>query len=141
MIREIMNKPVVTVGPYHTLRQAVETLGQHHLTGVPVVTDNGECIGVISQTALLDVLFDPTLLDVPVCERMSPDVPAVGTDESLTRAAHLLILHGVDWLPVTEGHAVVGTVSCGDLLQHAMQQAEPLTEPLVELMPPLGRMT
>ena len=141
MIRDVMSKHVVTIAPEATVRDAVNTLLEHRFSGVPVVTDGGNCIGTISLHDVIDVLFDPALWDVPVTDRMNPEPPAVGVDESLSRAAHLLILYGTHWLPVIEGHAVVGILSSGDLLRYAKQHGEPLTDPLVEMMPSLGRIT
>ncbi len=141
MIRDIMSKCVVKLQPHTTLRQTVTTLAELGVSDAPVVTDRGDIVGVISQLALVDMLFDHTLWELPVSTYMCAEVHTVSPDDSLSRAAHLFVLHGVCWLPVVDGGRVVGTVSCSDLLRHTMDCPEPLTEPLVELMPPLGRMT
>lgn len=141
VVRDIMSQRVVTIRPDATLSQAVKTLVEHDINGAPVVLDDGAMVGIISQLALMDVLFDHAMRDVPVSECMTREVHSTGPDDSLSHVAHMFILYGIRRLPVVEDGALVGIVSCSDLLRYAMQCAEPLSEPLVELIPPLGRMT
>ena len=51
-VSEIMTTDVLTLSPDMTLREAVERLDTHEVSGAPVVA-SGEVVGVLSQTDLL----------------------------------------------------------------------------------------
>ena len=51
-VREIMTQDVVTVSPEMTLREAMDVLVRHHVSGAPVVA-NSEVLGVVTSTDLL----------------------------------------------------------------------------------------
>lgn len=61
-LRDIMTTDVLTVAPELTLREAMELLGQRHVSGAPVVT-GGEVVGVVSATDLMT--FAAALPGVP----------------------------------------------------------------------------
>lgn len=49
-VRDIMNTDVVTVSPETDVRDLVQLLAQHRISGVPVVGREGELMGVVSAT-------------------------------------------------------------------------------------------
>jgi CBS domain-containing protein len=140
-IREIMTKNVVTVRPETSLAQAVKVLTEHHIGGAPVVADNGALLGVISELALIDVVFEPDVKQARVSKYMAEDVQVVSPDEPLARAAQLFALYSFRRLPVVENGKLVGIVSRRDLMNHALRTNELLAEPLVELVPGLEIVT
>jgi CBS domain-containing protein len=61
-LRDIMTKDVVTVDAGATVREAMELLAHHHVSGAPVVTGSS-LVGVISATDLM--AFAAALTGVP----------------------------------------------------------------------------
>ena len=51
--QEIMTREVVTVGPYTSVPDIAAVMVEKRIRGVPVLTDNDEIIGLVSQTDLL----------------------------------------------------------------------------------------
>lgn len=49
-VKDIMRGDVVTVPPDLTVRELTRLLSDQGITGVPVVTDSGEVLGVVSST-------------------------------------------------------------------------------------------
>lgn len=49
-VRDIMNTDVVTVSPETDVRDLVQLLAQHRISGVPVVGREGDLMGVVSAT-------------------------------------------------------------------------------------------
>lgn len=141
LIRDIMSKELVVVRPGTTLAEAVRVLTEHHIGGAPVVADDGRLVGVISELALIDVVFEPDVKDAPVSKYMAEDVQFVAPTDSLSRAAQLFALYSFRRLPVVEAGKLVGIVSRRDLMNHALRSNERLTEPLVELVPTLEFIT
>lgn len=49
-VREIMNAEVITVAPDADVRDLVQLLARHRISGVPVVDPSGGLVGVVSAT-------------------------------------------------------------------------------------------
>ena len=56
-LKDIMQTDVVAVAPELTLRELVEILGEHGVSGAPVVA-NGKVVGVVSTTDILELEGD-----------------------------------------------------------------------------------
>jgi CBS domain-containing protein len=138
VIRDIMSKVVVSVRPEVTLMDAVKVLTKHHISGAPVVTTQGDVVGFISEPNLMDVLFDESVREAPVSNYMSSSVHTLDSQDPISTAARMLAMYGIRRLPVLENGRFIGVVTRRDLLAYALRNPEPLTEPLLELIPALG---
>jgi CBS domain-containing protein len=141
VVREIMNKRVVSIRPDATLAEAIQILTQQHIGGAPVVTAEGAVVGVISELAMIDVVFDSDAKDALVKEYMTAQVHTVHPDDPLSRPAQLFALYSFRRLPVVEDGKLVGIVTRRDLMNYALRSNELLTDPLIELIPSLAPMT
>lgn len=56
-IKDIMNKDPITVPENFTVEETAEVLMKHKLSGVPVVSDKGQVVGVITQHDLFKVVI------------------------------------------------------------------------------------
>src|SRR6185503_2979862 len=99
-IREVMNGQVAVVSPDATVRETIELLTTKHIGAAPVIDGGGELVGMISELALLDVVFDEPVRDEPVSKFMNTDLHVVHPDEPLSRAAQLFALYAFRRLPV-----------------------------------------
>lgn len=54
-VRDIMHTDVVTAHPDQTVRELTRVLAEHGISGVPVVTDGGEVLGVVSSSDVVRV--------------------------------------------------------------------------------------
>lgn len=129
LVREVMTREVVTVGPETTVKEAVRRLSEHQITAMPVVDAEGRLVGVVSEADVLrdTVLPDPRAHELPVhlsggpyaarvTDVMSHFPLTVRADSDLASAAELMTGTAVKSLPVVEGGAVVGVVSRRDII-------------------------
>lgn len=138
-VRDIMSRPAFTVSASTTVAEVVRCLAEQHVSSIPVVSGQGAVIGIISEMALLDVLFDRALRDAPVSEFMEHHVHVVHPDDSLTHAAQLLAMYGIRRLPVVENGIIIGIIARRELLCFALESTDPITDPLFELIPSLAQ--
>ncbi|HEY3393586.1 MAG TPA: CBS domain-containing protein [Lacipirellulaceae bacterium] len=141
VVRDIMNKRVVGIRPDVTLAEAIHILTQQHIGGAPVVTAEGAVVGIISELAMIDVVFDSDAKNALVKEYMTAQVHTVHPDDPLSRPAQLFALYSFRRLPVVEDGKLVGIVTRRDLMNYALRSNEVLTDPLIELIPSLAPMT
>lgn len=52
-IERMMTKPVLTIEPTKTVAEASSLMSQENLTKLPVVTKNGELVGIITSTDIV----------------------------------------------------------------------------------------
>jgi CBS domain-containing protein len=141
LVRDMMNPRVVGISPHATLAEAVKILSEQHIGGAPVVAADGTVVGIVSELALIDVVFDPSARHAPVSDYMTPEVHVVHPDDPLSRPAQLFALYSFRRLPVVEDGKLVGVVTRRDLMNYALRTGELLTDPLIELIPSLAPMT
>lgn len=62
-VKEIMTIDPITVPPYYTIEETSRILLEKKISGVPVVNDEGQVIGIITRDDLLRVLVNLTGVD------------------------------------------------------------------------------
>jgi CBS domain-containing protein len=107
----------------------------------PVITSDGTVVGIFSESALIDLVFDSVVKDHPVSQHMDPDVQVDHPDDPLSRLAELVALYSFQSLPVVKDGKFAGLGTRRDLIRHVLRTGEVLTDPLSELIPPLAPIT
>ena len=122
---QIMSDNLVTVTPDTTVQQAIEILLEDRISGLPVIDDNGELVGIVSEFALLAITYDASVQEQPVGQHMTRDVVSVDVDEPVNKIADMCIVHRVRRLPVLRDGRLVGMISRRDVLKavYTKQQA------------------
>lgn len=102
----------ITVTPSQRLREALDIMHEHEISGVPVV-EGDRPVGILTSR---DVRFEQNL-DQPVSALMTKELitirPGVGHDE----ARELLHKHRIEKLLVVDDGKLVGLVTIKDLMQ------------------------
>lgn len=143
-VREIMTTDVVSVTPGTTLEETLLLLSRHHISGVPVVDEEGRLAGLLDDSDLLvgeSRLHGPTAVEllgawIPIPgerrrheeevrralaytagEAMDADPVAVGPDATVEDVATLMVHRHLSRVPVVdEDNRLVGIVTRGDLV-------------------------
>ncbi len=114
-VGRIMNSEVVTVGPDDPCEKAVALLLKHRVAALPVVDAEGQLLGVLSQTELMQ----PLNLEKQVRDVFSHHVPTVQSHEPITRLIHLFQSQRFRCIPVVnQDKKVLGVVSRHEVLAY-----------------------
>ncbi|WBB61953.1 CBS domain-containing protein [Streptomyces sp. WMMC500] len=141
-IGNVMTDDVVTVGPATPFKEVARRLHEHRISGLPVVDDDENVLGVISETDLMlrqatqrPVYEPPRRRLLPRLTRraraehrkaqatsaealMSRPAITVRADDTVTHAARIMAEHRVERLPVVDDESrLIGIVTRRDLLQ------------------------
>ena len=137
-VREVMSSDVITVGPETTLKEVASTLAEHHISGVPVVDEQGTVVGVVSEADILvkeegpeprhegllawilgGGTADPDKLGArTAAEAMTAPAITIPVSGSVAEAARIMIHEGVKRLPVVDAHGTLhGIVTRSDLVR------------------------
>jgi len=134
--RDLMTEAPTTVGPTATVRRAVEILQTMDIRHLPVVNEDGELVGMLSDRDLralsIPYFVGPehvgnlrTALDAGVASFMNSDVLSVEADADAAEVVDLMLDNKVGAVPVTDADgALVGIISYIDVLRAIPLDAE-----------------
>ncbi|HYN97172.1 MAG TPA: CBS domain-containing protein [Pilimelia sp.] len=117
-VRDAMTKPILVVGPEHTLRQAAQLMSARGVGSAIVVDPDANGIGIMTERDVLKAIgagLDPDV------ERTSAhitwDVVYAGPDWTLEDAAAAMSRGGFRHLVVMEDDDVLGVISVRDIMR------------------------
>lgn len=115
----IMNRRIRTVPVTATLAEAARQMRTER-TGALVVTDQGQYVGIVSETDLVRRAMADGLDPQQETVRRIMSQPIISLDISRTahEASDLMADRGIRHVAVTEDHEIVGMVSVRDLLRY-----------------------
>jgi CBS domain-containing protein len=123
---QIMTTGVITIRPEATISEAIELLLHKHISGLPVVDDRGALVGMITEYALLAMVYDRNVMHERVSSFMTRQLVEVEYNTPITEVASQFILHRVRRLPVTKQGRLVGLISRVDVLRGLYSAAPPV---------------
>lgn len=149
-VAEVMTPSPITVKPETPLKEAIALLVEHKISGMPVVSEKGELVGVLSES---DLMWQETGVEPPpyimildsiiylqnpsryekeihkalgqtVADVMSEKPITINSTETVKQAAQLLHQKQIRRLPVVnEEKEVIGIITQGDIIR-AMAEEE-----------------
>jgi CBS domain-containing protein len=146
---------VVTTTPHSTIKDAAKLLLSHHISGLPVVDNQGKIVGIISEGDLfrraeiatertrswwLQALSSADSLATEyvkanarkVEDVMSRHVIMAVPETSLQEIATILEMHGIKRVPIVENGQLVGIISRANLIQALASAGSRLEIPLTD---------
>jgi len=139
---DVMTRDVISIDPDATVLQAARLMLQHHISGLPVIDNNGNLVGVLSEgdflrrqetkterrhSRWLEFVMGPGRAAAEyahshgskVSEVMTAEVQTVGEDTPLEDVVELMERHRIKRVPVIRGTTMVGIITRSNLM-HAM---------------------
>ena len=120
-VRDFMTPNLVTVTPDAESRDAVKILLDHRISAAPVVDDEGQLVGMLSEKDCLPALVEATRHPGsvgPVLEYMSTTLASVPDSMSLDDVAAKFMEESRKRYPVLNGDGVLaGQISRSDVLR------------------------
>jgi CBS domain-containing protein len=111
-VHELMTESVVTTEPHVAIERVRRLLKRNKVGGVPVVDTDGQPVGIVSATDLVESLKP----DSPVSTIMTEKVYTVPKYDDVSIAARIMRNHKIHHVVVTHEQKVVGMISSFDLL-------------------------
>lgn len=140
---DIMTRDVITVKKDHTVNQVIEILMSKNISGVPVVDDEGQVIGIVTEG---DLIYRSKKLEIPryftildsyifldntkkmeeqirkmvgyrVEDIMTKEVIVVEKEDTLEDIATIMTKKNVNRVPVVNNGKLVGIVTRRDIIR------------------------
>ena len=127
-VQEMMTTEIHTVGCNDDLRLVYDIMEAGHIRHVPVM-EGASVVGIVSQRDVFRAQMSSTigvgergqrhfLHSILVNDIMSSPVTTIGPKTPVSKAAAMMINHGIGCLPVVNEGDLVGFITKTDLLQH-----------------------
>jgi CBS domain-containing protein len=154
-VEDVMSTDVVTVRPDTSLKAVAKQLAERRISGMPVVNDEGEVVGVISEAdvlvkeggvtprrpGLVAWLLDSSdpkeqlKLEARVAgEAMTSPPITIAPYRSVAAAAQEMLEHAINRLPVVRDGRLVGLVSRADLVRAFARSDEQIAAEIRKLV-------
>lgn len=118
IVEEIMNQNVTTLRPTDTIETALRTLAAHSIRHIPVVNEQYEVVGIISDRdvrdaspSILDECVSKDSLKEPIERIMKYPVMTCHPLDFVEEIGTLFFENKIGCLPVTKGGKLVGIIS------------------------------
>ena len=126
LVSDYMTKKLVTFHPEQSILEVMESFAKHHISGGPVMDDNGFLVGIISEADCMKQIsesryFNQPILDKSVERFMTKTVETIPHDMSIFDAAGVFDKHNRRRLPVMKDGLLVGQISRKDIVIAALK--------------------
>ncbi len=118
-VATLMTQDPVVVRPDETLAQAKKRLEAGDFHHLPVVNDQGELVGIVSQHDLFAAwVSSPQAAETaPVSSYMTPEPITIHPGSQVVEAIQLMLKHKIGCLPVLADGKLVGIITDRDILE------------------------
>jgi CBS domain-containing protein len=124
--RAIMTENVVTISPEASIQEAIETLLKQEFSGLPVLDRQGNLVGIVTEFALLGLVYDDRIRSDAVSKHMTTELLTVDADDPVSKVADLCIVHRVRRVPVLDKGRLVGLIARRDVLRALYESQAPV---------------
>jgi CBS domain-containing protein len=149
-VKDVMSKHVVTVTAGDTVHQALEVMIENKVSVLPVVDQDGHCVGIVSTSDFVDVTYEldaglneaeqeselwwgpfirnltQNVAQQSVMDLMTEEVVSAAPNTPLVEAADKMLREHVHRLPVLDDkRRLVGILAMSDVLQAFVECAPP----------------
>jgi len=134
LVKDIMNTNVRTARPDTSVSEVAIVMCFNKISGMPVVGEDNEIVGVISEKDILKAIYPNVsdfmevgrvdfealendyrdLINLKVSHLMTPKVITVTPELPLLRAVSVMVVNQIRRIPVAENGVLKGIISMGD---------------------------
>ncbi|MCR9249812.1 MAG: CBS domain-containing protein [bacterium] len=121
-VEDYMAKRLITFSPDQSIMDAISILLKNKISGGPVVNDQNELIGIISEGDCLKEIVKGKYDNIPtltgtVSEHMAADVVSIAPETNVFEVAKMFLNKRLRRFPVVRNGKLVGQISQKDVMQ------------------------
>jgi CBS domain-containing protein len=119
--KDVMKTGLLTVKKAAPVYEAMDIMATKNITGLPVVDDYMNLLGIISEKDVLKLLYDPDALPTVVGDVMTQEITGFSQDASLFDICGCLIDNNFRRVPILNGGKLIGIISRTDIMAYIMK--------------------
>lgn len=130
-ISDIMKTDVITIRDDTSVIDVIKVLGEHNITGAPVVDAQNNLVGIVSEKDVMSLAYKLTSGNLGQCSRskkisdvMTREIVTFRPDDNIADVCQCFMYRSIRRVPVVEDGKVVGLVSRRDIIHAALHMLE-----------------
>ncbi|MEP1035022.1 CBS domain-containing protein [Ekhidna sp.] len=125
-VEDYMARKLITFKPDQPMHEVVDALMKHKISGGPVVNNDGELVGVISEGDCLKEVVKGKYDNMPIFtglveEHMAKNVITVSPDLNIFEAAQMFLEKRLRRFPVIHDGKLIGQISQKDVMKAVLK--------------------
>ncbi|PTM10206.1 MAG: inosine-5-monophosphate dehydrogenase [Bacteroidetes bacterium] len=125
-VKDYMTTDLITFKPDQSLDEVIDSLIKHRISGGPVVNENNELIGVISESDCIKQISESRYYNMPVDnitveKHMATNVETIDRNMNVFDAANKFVESKRRRFPIIENGKLIGQISQKDILKAALE--------------------
>ena len=119
--KDIMITDVIAVKGQTPIYEAIRILVENNVTGLPVVDDDMNIVGIVTEKDVLTLLYSIEDRIGKVEDFMTREVICFDEDDSLIGVMECLMQNGIRRVPITSQGKLVGVISRKDIIAYILK--------------------
>lgn len=120
--RNVMTKALVTIDKEALLTKVIELLLEYSVSGLPVVDEQNNLVGIITEHDVMNFAFSGDADATRVKEAMTTDVFAFKPDKKLSEIINCFASRRIRRVPIVDDdRRLIGIVSRRDILREMLK--------------------
>ncbi len=115
---EIMKTDLITVRKDTPIYEAISTMVESNITGLPVVEGDMTLVGIITEKDVLSLLYNFEDKPGAVEDYMTEKIITFGPEDSITDVAQSFKSNHFRRVPIVAGGKIVGVISRKDIIAY-----------------------
>lgn len=125
-VKDYMTRKLITFKPDQSVEEVIQGLIKNRISGAPVINDNNELVGMISEGDCIKQISDSRYYNMPMAHRtiencMVKNVDTIDGDLNVFDAANKFLEAKRRRFPIIEDGKLVGQISQKDVLKAAIK--------------------
>jgi predicted transcriptional regulator len=116
-VREIMKKDVVSLRVNDNISNAIKTMIERNIGGIPIIDDDNVVVGIVSERDFVTMVAD-IITSKSIKEYMSNNVVTASPDISVGEATRTMIEKGFRRIPIVKEDVLLGIVTASDVMRY-----------------------
>lgn len=118
---DVMKTGLLTVKKASPVYEAMDIMATRNVTGLPVVDDYMNLLGIVSEKDVLKLFYDPDALPSVVGDVMTAEITGFSKDASLFDICKCLIENNFRRVPILNHGKLIGIISRTDIMAYIMK--------------------
>lgn len=124
-VSDIMTRNLIVFKPQDTIHEVMTAFIKYRISGGPVLNDQGDLVGVISEADCMKEISDSRYFNMPILDKsvshfMTKEVDTIQSNLSVFDAAALFSKSSRRRYPVMDENRLVGQISRKDIVISAL---------------------
>lgn len=116
--KDLMKTKVICARPEMPIYEAIRLLTRSNLSDLPVVNEDLEPLGILSEKDVFQLLYDTKDdFNLKVDDFMNPFIMTFDVNDNLIELCDCLHTHSFRRIPITQDKMLVGMITPGDIIE------------------------